>query len=271
MNETLIREIIQRIMSNPDLLQQLLTNQPVVNDTVKTEVLVLLNYAPNLTAILDKLALELGQNHRVSVLGTDAVMQAQLTLPAGVSWVSCSEAMGQRNWQRIILPTCSANTLAKIALGLRDTSVCELAGRAITEGIPVELSTDYLGFTPQTPMAYQQLYAGYIGRLRKYGVTIKGQLSDLAVLEPELTPATVVCGDPVIPHMYQSVPLINIPDSDYVKANVICWEGKLLTEQDAANLPEETVIKVAKKAIISPLAKDKLRQRNIEVVREMEV
>ncbi len=275
MNEILIKEIVQRIMSDPDLLQQIVAHQPVVNETEKTEILILLNYTPNLAAILEKLAVEWGKDYRVSVLGTDAVMNAQLTLPNGMHWVSCADAIKQSNWQRVIIPTCSANTLAKLALGIRDTTVCELAGRAIAAGLPVELAADYLGFTPQTPLGYRQLYAGYVEQLRQYGVIIKEQQSILTVLEQSLKTETVNLYEAIM-SQYQPVQKVCAPHgcaevNDYIRAAVICWEGKLLTEQDAVNLPEESVIKVAKKAIISPLAKDKLRQRNIEIVREMEV
>lgn len=270
MNETLIKEIVQLIMSNPDLMQKLLINQPVVKEKAKPDILILLNYVPNLEMILDKLA-EWAKDYRVSVLGTDAVMKEQLVLPAGMQWVSCSEAIKQQGWQRVILPVCSANTLAKIALGIRDTAVSELAGRAIVEGIPVELDAAYLGFTPQTPLAYRRLYAGYGEQLSQYGVTIKDQLNNLMILEQSLKTETVNHYEAIPPQVHQLVKQASTPISDYTRAAVICWEGKLLTEQDAVNLPEETVVKVAKKAIISPLAKDKLRQRHIEIVREMEV
>lgn len=271
MNETLVKEIVQLIMSNPDLMQQLLINKPVVNEKARPEILILLNYVPNLTAILDKLSVQWENDYRVSVLGTDAVMKEQLVLPAAMKWVSCTEAIKQWGWQKIILPACSANTLAKIALGIRDTAVCELAGRAIAEGIPVELDADYLGLTPQTSLAYRRLYAGYIERLRQYGVTIKAQPNNCAVLEESLNTETINFHGMMMPQQNQTAPQVCTSPSDYTKADVICWEGKLMTEQDTVNLPEQSVIKIAKKAIISPLAKDKLRQRNIQIVREMEV
>lgn len=271
MNEILVQKIVQLIMNDPELRQQFLASQAEVNVSAPAELLVLLNYVPNIAAVMEKLAGEWGQAYQISVLGTESVKQEQFTLPIGMRWISCSEALKQRNWQRIILPTCSANTLAKIALGIRDNAVCELAGRAIAEGIPVELVLDYLGFTAQTPLAYRQLYAGYVGRLRKYGVIVTDKLSKLAVADADLKMETIDYCDSVIPHMYQSVPLVSVPVNDYAREAVICWEGKLMTEQDVVNLPEESVIKVARKAIISPLAKDKLRQRHIEIVREMEV
>lgn len=271
MNETLVKEIVQLIMSNPDLMQKLFANQPVVQDPAKPEILILLNYVPDLTTILDQLAVEWGRDYRISVLGTDTVMKEELALPAGMRLVSCTEAIKQRGWQRIILPVCSANTLAKIALGIRDNAVCELAGRAIMEGIPVELHADYLGFTPQTPVTYRQLYAGYIKQLRQYGVTIKVQPSNCTVMEDNPDLETINFHGTMIPQQNQPAIQVCTPVSNYTKADVICWEGKLMTEQDAVNLPEQSVIKIAKRAIISPLAKDKLRQRNIEIVREMEV
>lgn len=271
MNETLIKEIVQIIMSNPDLMKKLLINQTAVKEKAKPDILILLNYAPNLTMILDNLAVEWGKDYRVSVLGTDAVIKEQLALPAGMQWVICSEAIKQHGWQRVIIPTCSANTLAKIALGIRDTAVCELAGRAIAEGTPIELTVDYLGFTPQTPLTYRRLYAGYVEQLRQYGVIIKDQPNNLMVLEQSLKTEAVNHYEAILPQAHQLLKQSNELTSNYARAAVICWEGKLLTEQDATSLPEESVVKVGKKTIITPSSKDKLRQRSIEIVREMEV
>jgi len=271
MNATIVQKIVQLIMNDPDLREQFLAAQPEIKPAAQPEVLVLLNYAPHLEKVLQKLAVELGNGYQIKVLGTDAVKPEQLVLPPGMDWLSCSDAFKHGKWQRVILPTCSANTLVKIALGIRDNVVCELAGRAIAQGIPVELSTDCLGFTDQTPLAYRQLYAGYIGRLRKYGVVVKDQPGNLLALEAELKAQSVNYCEAAVPHMYQVADTMNAPVSDYTRAAVICWEGKLMTEQDVVNLPEESVVKVARKAIISPLAKDKLRQRQIEIVREMEV
>lgn len=271
MNETLIKEIVQLIMSNPDLMQKLSINHLGVKEKAKPDILILLNYVPNFAVILDKLAMEWAKDYRVSVLGTDAVMKEQLVLPAGMQWVSCPEAIKQHGWQRVILPTCSANTLAKIALGIRDTAVCELAGRAIAEGTPIELTVDYLGFTPQTPLTYRRLYAGYVEQLCEYGVIIKDQLNKLTGSEQSLKTEANNHYGKILPQADQHVKQSSMLNSDYARAAVICWEGKLLTEQDAVGLPEESVVKVGKKTIITPLSKDKLRQRGIEIVREMEV
>lgn len=271
MNETLVKEIVQLIVNNPDLMHKLLASQIAGKNMNKPELLILLNYVPNLAAILDKLAMEWRKDYQISVLGTVAVMQEELTLPAGMRWVSCAEAIKQWNWERIIIPACSANTLAKIALGIRDTAVCELAGRAIAEGIPIELNADYLGFTPQTPLTYRRLYAGYINQLGQYGVTIKAQPGNCTVMEDSPNLESFTFPGTMMPQPNQPEVQVCTPVSDYTRADVICWEGKLMTEQDTLKLPEQSVIKIAKKAIISPLAKDKLRQRNIEIVREMEV
>lgn len=259
-------------MNNPELMQKVLATQSSRTEAAKPEVLILLNYVPNLNALLEGLEAIWGHDYQLSVLGTDAVMAEEPGLPAGMRWVACLEAISQSNWQRILIPACSANTLAKLALGIRDNSLCEIAGRAIAVGIPIELTVDYLGFTPLTPPAYRQCYAGYAEILRQYGVMIKDPHNHLGILPANVNlPKADVCD--VIKPQCQPVTQAPVcaPVSDYTKAAVICWEGKLLTEQDAVSLPEESVIKVARKAIISPLAKDKLRQRNIEVVREMEV
>lgn len=269
MNEALIQKIVQLIMSDPGLREQFFAHQPV-EETARQDLLILLNYAPDMARALEKLATEREKNYRISVLGADSVKHEQLILPAGMRWISCSEAINHR-WQRVILPTCSANTLAKIALGIRDTAVCELAGRAISEGVPVELVTDYLGFTAETPFAYRRLYASYAARLREYGVAITDQTGHTAVLDAGFQEVPVRDGSAGWPHPSSEEPHWNAPVRDYATTAVICWEGKLITEQDAGHLPEESVIRVAKKAIISPLAKDKLRQRRIEIVREMEV
>lgn len=271
MNETLIKEIVLQIMNDPEIQRRLLINQNVISETAKMKMLVLLNYVPNLAGVLEKLARKLEGDYRVSVLGTDAVMKEQLTLPNRMRWVSCAEAIEQRDWQLVFLPTCSANTLAKIALGVRDNAVTKLAGRAIAEGIPVEVVTDYLGFTAQTPLAYRQLYEGYIEKLCQYGIILRDRPSNYTVPGQGLIRETVNFHEMMIPQQDQLPPKVCGPVDEYTTAAVIFWEGKLMTEADAVNLPEESVIRIGKKTIISPSAKDRLRQRNIEIVKKMEV
>ncbi len=157
MDEELILRVIQQVLADPRL-QALMQEQPVPGAgcragcraqgapgaapgaAARPDLLVLLNYAPNLPGMLQEIVRRWGDIYSLKVLASDAVMRCKPDLPAGLTWVTCQEALGGC-WQRMALPTCSANTLAKIALGLRDTPLCVIAAEGISKGIPLELYT----------------------------------------------------------------------------------------------------------------------------------
>ncbi len=249
MDEELILRVIQQVLADPRL-QALMQEQPAPGalPAARQDLLVLLNYAPNLPGRLQEIVSRWGAAYSLKVLASDTVMRCKPDLPAGMAWVTCQEALG-RGWQRMALPTCSANTLAKIALGLRDTPLCVIAAEGISKGIPLELYTDDLGFTGQTPAPYRQLYEGYLNQVRSYGVIVRDNLRDqTAAGGASITackPAGATC-----------------------ESKIIGWNSRLLTERDVLAFPTGCAVKLGQSTIMTPLAKDMLKRRQVEIRRE---
>jgi hypothetical protein len=254
MDEEIILRVIKQVLADPRL-QTLFQEQP--SAAARPELLVLLNYAPDLSGVLSEVLGRWGGSHTLKVLATDTVMGHKPVLPAGMTWVTSQEAF-KGCWQRMVLPTCSANTLAKIALGLRDNPASAMAAEGICRGIPVELHTEYLGFTEATPASYRQLYQDYLTRVAGYGVILRGpeQGGDHIMAVPGQQPVL-------------AVPVEKAVEKTAVRT--VDWTKRLLTEKDVLTFPTDCVIRLGKSAIISPLAKDMLVRRRVETLMDGDV
>lgn len=300
MNEERINQIVQRILADP-ALQGLLqragcqTNEP----TVKSEALVLLNYVPDFPRLFKALARRWGAGYTLKLLPSDQVFLAKPQLPEGMSWISVAEAMAKTDWAKFILPACSANTLAKAALGIRDNPISEMIGRGISRGCSVELVTEYQGLTEQTPPAYRELYEGYIQKLQTCGVNVWAALGDeqpLAGPSPQARPSPPgqlnlpgqtgqsnqsgqlsqsnrpgQAGQPSPPASaaaeFRSKPGDTREDS---APRRIRYTKKFLGDKQAWGFPEGTAVIIPGGTVISPLARDTLRLRRIELCMEKE-
>lgn len=267
MNEERINQIVQRILADP-ALQGLLqragcqTNEP----TVKSEALVLLNYVPDFPRLFKALARRWGAGYTLKLLPSDQVFLAKPQLPEGMSWISVAEAMAKTDWAKFILPACSANTLAKAALGIRDNPISEMIGRGISRGCSVELVTEYLGLTEQTPPAYRELYEGYIQKLQTCGVNVWAALGDeqpLAGPSPQAQPSPPASAAAE----FRSKPGDTREDS---APRRIRYTKKFLGDKQAWGFPEGTAVIIPGGTVISPLARDTLRLRRIELCMEKE-
>ncbi|WP_042331016.1 flavoprotein [Desulfosporosinus orientis] len=263
MNQELINQIVQRILSDPALLGLLQkagseTSQPVV----KSEALVLLNYVPDFPRVLSAVQQRWGESFSLRVLPSDQVYMAKPELPEGMSWITVEEAMAKADWPKIILPACSANTLAKAALGIRDNPICEMIGRGISRGCSIELITEYLGLTDQTPPAYRELYEGYIQKLQAYGVTAWGNLAGgQSSQSSQPTPQPSAAGES----------RQQLFDSESVSPrNEVYYTKKFLGDKQAYGFPEGATVYVRPETVISPLARDTLRMRRVELCMEKE-
>ncbi len=249
MNEELIARVVRQVLEDPRI-QMLLKGQ--VEPQARPQMLILLNYAPDLSAQLQQMRHLWGSTYGLKVLASPGVERCRPELPQGMEWVTFEEAYAGC-WQRIVLPTCSYNTLAKIALGLRDTPLSIMAAEGITRGIPVELCTSQLRFTEKTPAAYRQLYEEYLRRVESYGVVLRESLCEVG---------TKRC----TPHQTAEERSCAQPSSG--GREVVSWERRLLTEKDVLDFPAGCALKVSRATIISPLARDALKKRRIEVLRE---
>ena len=91
MDEELILRVIQQVLADPRL-QALMQEQPAPGAAARPDLLVLLNYAPNLPGMLQEIVRRWGDIYSLKVLASDAVMRCKPDLPAGLTWVTCQEA-----------------------------------------------------------------------------------------------------------------------------------------------------------------------------------
>ena len=255
MNEELIHQIVRRILSEP-VFQALLRGNNGGNSeelkAVKPDGIVLLNYVPEFGKVLIALEQQFGADYTLSVLPSDQVLAAKPSLPEGMTWITPEDALSKTTWQKILIPACSLNTLAKAALGIRDNPMSEIIGRGITQGIPTLISSEYLGFTAQTPKAYHELYEGYLQTVQSYGVLVGATLGEECTGTRLNKQKSAVC------------------EHNASSPEVIYYEKKYLADKDAYGIAEETVIIVKRGTVISPLARDTLKSRRIELRQEME-
>ncbi|HBP64001.1 MAG TPA: flavoprotein [Desulfosporosinus sp.] len=286
MTEELIQQIVKRILSEPAfqaLLQGKSEGSIEEPRVVKPDGLVLLNYVPEFDRVLNDLKLRYGADYTLSILPSDQAFRAKPTLPEGMTWITPEDVLSKTTWQKILVPACSTNTLAKAALGLRDNPLNESIARGITQGIPTVIVTEHLGFTAQTPKAYQKLYEGYVQTVKSYGVLVCETLGEGPVLLKEKKTFTFSQVSAVTqagqhnrtsPTFYEQRAMCEQDNaSDEQKpsvSEVICYQKKYLADKDAYGIAEESIILVKQGTVISPLARDTLKSRRIELRQEME-
>ncbi|HBW37531.1 hypothetical protein [Desulfosporosinus sp. BICA1-9] len=288
MNEELINQLVQRILSEPAL--QALLQGTGAGNRAKPDVLVLLNYVSDFERVLSAIETRWGAKYTLTILPSESVAKANPALPEGMNWITPQDALTKTDWQKIILPACSPNTLAKAALGLRDNPISELIGRGITQGQPIELVTEYLGFTAQTPKAYIELYEGYLQKVQSYGVQVYARIRDestpIQTVEQRFVlgkGTTVTAEEPTVTKaspinqtsLYEQKTVSYEPTTTHCEPkattqDVIRFEKKFLGDKDAYGFPEESRVLVKRLTVISPLARDTLKIRRVELCTELE-
>jgi len=270
MNEELINQIVRRILSEPafqTLLQGNTAGNQEENKAVKLDALVLLNYVPDFEQVLTTLKLSYGADYTLSILPSEQVVVAKPTLPEGLTWITPKDAVSKTTWQKILIPTCSPNTLAKAALGIRDNPISEMIGRGMTQGIPTVLVTEHLGFTAQTPKAYHELYEGYLQTVQSYGVMVCETIGkECTLMKDEGKVAQASQHQPTRFNEQKS----GACEHNTSSQEVICYDKKYLADKDAYGIAEEAVVLVKRGTVISPLARDTLKSRRIELRQETE-
>jgi len=156
-------------------------------------------------------------------------------------WVSSIEVV--KRSKIIIVPILTRNSAAKIALGIADNLVTNIALHALLAGKPViaarnSADPDHADCicigTPNTPPALIQIAREYLRKLETYGAKLM-DVSDIA--------------DYIINEKQTSI------------------QQKLITQDSINNLqPDMKQIKVRKGSIITPLARDAARERGIEIL-----
>ncbi|MDP4125725.1 MAG: flavoprotein [Bacillota bacterium] len=257
MNEELVQRILERLLADSEFQQLLRQTSP----KSKSACLVILNYVNDLPKLLAQIQKRWGREYSLAIMVSKSVNENQLLLPGEMTFVSPDEALSQTHWHKIVLPTCSANTLAKIALGIRDNALTEMVGHGLNLGIPIELYTEYLGFTEKTPQAYRQLYEGYVKQVESYGIEVYTSVREQFPRQTE----------PILKSPVKApVPLAGSMTGNEEKPEFIQYNKKLLSDKDVYDFPIGSKVKVTAKTVISPLAKDSLKARKIELCPDVE-
>ena len=180
-----------------------------------------------------------------------AILPVQRLEAVGVRTVTDPSQFGKlfeelKNYDLILLPTLSRTYVAKMALGITDTLQLNLTYTALSYGLKVMGSTD--GLLPSAcPVCANNLPGipemldEYQARVRRLGV----QLFPMARLIPMGAN-----------HILGVGPASAVPDSEVI--------DYLITQHEAVQLPGP-VVRVTRGGLVTPLARDVLAQRGIEV------
>ncbi|WP_407309030.1 flavoprotein [Desulfosporosinus sp. SB140] len=285
MNDELIRTIVRQLLSEP-AIQAILQGSgtpaaPGTSTPRNPDALVLMNYVPDLPTLLITLQKRWGSSYTMYLLPSESVGRAQPNLPEGLNWISPEDALSRTDWPSILLPACSLNTLAKMALGIRDNPFTELLGRGIAQGIPIKLVSEHFGLTASAPSVYRNLYAGYLQTVQSYGVRVYTTLASDRPQENQMRSEVIKENNQneiLAPleiqrqHEKESVTLDprGLGQSLAQPENVLRFTKKYLADKDAYSFPEGSKVLIPQRTVLSPLARDTLRMRRIELCQERE-
>lgn len=246
MNEGLLREIITRLLSSPEL--QSLLNASSPGQCANPGCLIVVN---NQVVIAELGALEkrYGQDYSLGVCLVGAVELTDNKIPR----VSYEQAMRETHWARIHVPVCSADQLAQIALGLSTDLTSKIVAWAITAGIPVEIGRLDLGFIAKTPEKYRRLFEGYVTKVADFGVVIADP--PLPAQRPVLVPE-------------QMGETRSLPPVERQLLSEVRYDKKLLSDKEALQLSANGVVRIAKSTVLTPAAIDVFKKQKTEVYRE---
>lgn len=235
MNEGLVAEVVRQILADPVFIKRF----KEMGLFEKPKLLLLSENPMPMEGTWKSILKKWGESFSLYCLGTP-----KFDCPEGVVSIA-EEQASVYNWERVIVPNCSVSTYVRIALGLRDDSISKLVGEALLKGITVEIFEPDFGFTPNTPNSYKHLYKNYNQQLQSFGVVITNSIWNVACIE-------------------QDSP-VKAPVIQETETKTICFEKKLLGEKDALGLPPNCTLKITKRTVISPLAKDVLKMRKIQL------
>ncbi|SDE65459.1 hypothetical protein [Sporomusa acidovorans] len=247
MNEDLLKQVIIRILSSPEL--QPLLNSTNVSQVAKPGCLILLNSQEDICH-LAALTARYQQDYELGICA-----ESQLELPYELKQIDCKQAWQHSHWQRLHIPVCSQDQLAQIALGVCTDWLTGFVSQGIIAGIPVEIGRVNWRFTAKTPEPYRQLFANYVRQAAGFGVMIADDYFT------DCRPALAASG--------MNEPRRSVEETYGQQArSELKYDKKLLAAKEAAQLPPNGILQVAKSTIITPVAIDVLKQQKIEVYRE---
>ena len=268
MDESLIRELVARILASPQVeaLMKAVPATGAVNVPEKKDCLVVIDNDASVR-LLPEIKLIYGASQSLLLCSIGAVNVSGTTLPHA----SFDQAMGSTGWSKLLIPVCSRKQLAAMATGQCPDKVCELAAQAILLGIPVEIGRVEYGFTDKTPDAYRKMFAGYEQQLAGFGVSIGAEKSfALAAATPaaqEPTTASAVANAKLADPQPWS---FGEPVKQVVPGNcaTVTYTHGLMTEKEAILLPEHAVLQLGRSTVLTPSAIDTLKKQKVQVFKE---
>ena len=237
MDERLIEEIVKRVLSK---MRPLLA--AAVSDDNHT--LILLNYVDNIEKTIEEIAGFYGQGRMVRVLMSKSVADCNVALPVNMQLITIFEAI-KITWKRVVLPTCSLSTLSKLALGIKDNELTEMAARALKFGIPLEICTGYMDLPGFKNKAYRMLFEDYLRRVRGFGAVIKENYCSQIITTNYLADKST---EPPVP-----------------ESNEYRLDNRFISEKQTRNLPDKAIMILRHGAIISPLSNDLIKSKQIQI------
>jgi hypothetical protein len=248
MDEALLNQIVARVLAE---LKKASCNGQLES---KKKLLILSDNPEKLQVKFEEISQEFGSEYVLY-----ALQEADSPLPFGIEGIEVCQVKRVK-WDRVYLAECSVNSLVKISLGLREGVTAELVGIALTKGTPVEMENPSFGFTPMTQEGYRRLLEGYLKQVVSFGVVLRGAVKSalpilgLPAIQEHLS-ANFSGASPALP----AIPVT--PATREVHRH----EKRLLSEREVNKVPANSLLLVNSGAIITPLAKDVLKSRNIEV------
>ena len=245
MNEVLLREIVSRILQDPQL--QSLLNTPS-GAPAKEEFLVFVENQASLQA-LPEVERRWGAECLLSVCMAD-FPDCPSAKGSHIAW---EKAMAVSNWAKILVPVCSAAQIAHIALGLRTDKLTTLVGWAICQGIAVEIGRVDYGFTERTPEAYRVMLLAQVRQVAAYGVSVASAAGEPAPKQPEAGPVKN-----------------RLAEADEVPRQCITvsFDKRLFSAREATLVSPHAVLNIAKSTVLTPSAIDVHKKLKAEVYRE---
>ena len=176
----------------------------------------------------------------------------------------------------LLVSTLSINSAAKIASGVRDSVPSRLAARALERGIAVVAASD--GCCPDNPQriaqgfhvaeAYKQRMRTNLNALQSYGIRLvrADRLAHAAgQLKPNTARETAPAGQASAPTpRVASRALPTVPAAD---TGVGATAGKRVFSRSDAVQCTERMCRLGRNVLVTSLAADELRARNIQLIR----
>jgi len=174
-------------------------------------------------------------------------------------------AMADTKWTRILVPVCSGQQLAHIALGLSTDKLTSLVGWSIRQGMAVVIDRVDYGFTERTPEAYRVMLNGYVRQVAAYGVIVGAPALKLTSNQPEADRLSL----PEIPWSLAEPVKNKLTKADEASRQCVAvsFDKRLFSEREAMSLTPLTVLNIAKSTVLTPSAIDVLKKLKVEVYR----